>query len=271
MALGKWIHNRETLMQSVFSIEDVRTAFPTLSPQVVRNGLSRMAKAGKILSVHRGVYVILPAKYERRGTVPPSFYMDSLMKRLGRSYYFGLLSAARYWGASHQLPMAETVVTTRPDMSASAHRNPLVKWLYRSAIPERFVVEAKGEYDRVKYSTSELTALDLVQFAQSAGGLSRVASVLCELVEKLDFAGTADSGLFSMTTIPTIQRLGHVLEYTVEAANCANALYEELLKFSRKSLKTVLLAPGSKPLDMDRRNIGRWHVLANFEIEIDEL
>lgn len=137
MALGKWIHNRETLMQSVFSIEDVRTAFPTLSPQVVRNGLSRMAKARKILSVHRGVYVILPAKYERRGTVPPSFYMDSLMKRLGRSYYFGLLSAARYWGASHQLPMAETVVTTRPDMSASAHRNPLFVSDWPSRLPRR--------------------------------------------------------------------------------------------------------------------------------------
>ena len=268
MAIRDWIHDRETMLRLVFTTKEVRAAFPALSDQVVKNDLLRRAKAGRIEAVHRGVYVIVPAKYERRGAVPPTFYMDSLMRILGRDYYFGLLTAARMWGAAHQLPMSETVVTTRPDMSASRRKNAQVAWCYRDRIPARFVRETKGEYDRVRVSSPELTALDLVRFERFAGGLSRVATVLSELSERADFSNAAESGLLATATVPTVQRLGHLLESVVGDRGRADVLYAQLEKSVGRRFKRVPL---------DRRGHeetiavdGRWKVDVNCRIERDE-
>lgn len=268
MTISDWIHERETVLRLVFTAREVREAFPRLSSQVVRNALYRLARAGKIDAVHRGVYVIVPAKYERRGAVPPSFYMDSLMRALGRDWYFGLLTAARFWGASHQLPMVDAVVTTRPDMSASRRKNGQVLWCYRSRIPSRFLVEAKGEYDRVRYSNAELTALDLVRYERFAGGLSRVASVLAELAERTDFAGAAESGLLAAATVPAAQRLGYLLETVVGDAARAAVLHAELGRIVRGV---------PKPVPLDRRGRGpervrdrRWGIVVNCTVERDE-
>ena len=268
MAIRDWIHDRETMLRLLFTTKEVRTAFPALSDQVVKNDLLRRAKAGRIEAVHRGVYVIVPAKYERRGAVPPTFYMDSLMRILGRDYYFGLLTAARMWGAAHQLPMSETVVTTRPDMSASRRKNAQVAWCYRDRIPVRFVREMKGEYDRVRVSSPELTALDLVRFERFAGGLSRVATVLSELSERADFSNAAESGLLATATVPTVQRLGHLLESVVGDRGRADVLYAQLEKSVGRRFKRVPL---------DRRGHeetiavdGRWKVDINCRIERDE-
>lgn len=268
MTIKDWIHERETMLRLVFTTREVREAFPAFSAQVVKNDLGRRASAGRIEAVHRGVYVIVPPKYERRGAVPPTFYMDSLMKILGRDYYFGLLSAARMWGAAHQLPMTETVVTTRPDMSASRRRNAQVAWCYRERIPARFVRETKGEYDRVRISSPELTALDLVRFERFAGGLSRVATVLSELSERTDFSDAAETGLLATTTVPTVQRLGHLLETVVGNAAQSDVLYAQLEKAAGRRFRRV-------PLDRRGRGAAfaaddRWKIDVNCEIEMDE-
>ncbi len=268
MAIKNWIHDRETRLRLVFTMREIREAFPELSSQVVKNDLGRRAKAGRIEAVHRGVYVIVPAKYERRGAVPPTFYMDSLMRILGRDYYFGLLTAARMWGAAHQLPMTETVVTTRPDMSASRRKNAQVAWCYRKEIPARFVRETKGEYDCVRVSSPELTALDLVRFERFAGGLSRVATVLSELSERTDFSDAAESGLLAAATVPAVQRLGHLLEAVVGNAGQADVLYAQLEKAVGRRFRRV-------PLDRRGRDAAftvdeRWKIDVNCQIERDE-
>ena len=267
--LGKWIHDKETRHDLVFQIREIEASFPQLSPQELRNGLHRYAKAGRINAVHRGVYVIVPAKYESRGGLPPAFYMDSLMRTLGRPYYFGLLSAARIWGASHQMPMIDTVVTIRPDMSASRRKNPLVAWRYRESIPESFVIERKGEYDRVRYSNPALTSLDLVRFENAAGGLSRVASVLYEFADGIDFAEASSSGLLEAASIPVAQRLGFILDEVLGFREPADSLFCQLKMFSHGRLKCVPLDRNCPAREAMRNR--KWNVSVNCEIEMDEI
>jgi len=268
-SLGEWVHERERRMQLVFSASDVRALFPEKNIQVLRNGLNRLCRSGRLEIVHRGIYVIVPPKYEGRGGMPPMFYMDSMMKLLKRDYYFGLLTAARMWGASHQLSQVDSVVTVLPNMSTTVGRNAQVAWCYRKAIPTKFVCEVKGEYDRVRYSNAELTALDLIQYATHAGGLSRVASVLSELIERTDFSSCDETGLLDVPTIPTIQRLGYLLEDVIGDSKNADALYAAFERRFRRRHKLV-------PLDVHADADGairneRWRVLINREIEVDDL
>lgn len=69
----------------------------------------------------------------------------------------------------------------------------------------RFFVIKNSETGVIYYSNAELTALDIVQYEQYIGGLSRASTILEELTEKLDFRG-ASNKLFSYTSIATIQR-----------------------------------------------------------------
>ena len=69
------------------------------------------------------------------------------------------------------------------------------------------------------------------------------------------------------TTIATIQRLGYLLEMVLAEQEKADALY--LLLKERKHWKSVLLNP-SMPQKVNVSS-NRWHVIANIDIEIDEL
>ena len=67
----------------------------------------------------RGFYVCVPDRYQLRGDVPPSFYVDDLMRQLGREYYLGLTSSAAIWGAGHQRIHKDFAVVTLPRMRGS--------------------------------------------------------------------------------------------------------------------------------------------------------
>ena len=111
MSIKDWVREKEMLGGRFFTFEEVRSAVPELSSQVVKNSLNRLRKSSRIYSPYRGFYVILPPEYVRRGGVPPTFYMDDFMKSVHRNYYFSLLSAATFWGAAHQRPQVDFVTT----------------------------------------------------------------------------------------------------------------------------------------------------------------
>ena len=55
MTIQNWLHQRETMLRLVFTMREVREAFPSLSAKVVKNDLGRRAKAGRVEAVHRRV------------------------------------------------------------------------------------------------------------------------------------------------------------------------------------------------------------------------
>lgn len=265
--MKNWIIDRERTGRPCFSRDEVAGAFPSLSASSIDSSLSRFRSNGLIQAVHRGFYCVMPAHYAYVGKVPPAYYMDELMKWLGRPYYIALLSAAEMFGAAHQKPMVTQVMTELPCFSYSKKKNDSVDWQFRSRVPSQFVLRRNGENGQVAYSNAELTAIDLVRYSHRAGGLSSVATVLAELRETTDFNG-AGQGVFKTADLADVQRLGYIYDAILGDSAQSERIHDELLSLCR-DLKPVVLNPG---LPSDGAEINRrWKVRINHKIEMDEV
>lgn len=264
MNMSDWIHGREIRGKATFSIVNVKDAFAERPSKSINTELSRQVSRGRVQSVYRGFYVIVPVQYQLKGVIPPVYYVDDLMDYVGKPYYVGLLSAAAMHGATHQRAMKTQVMTVLPRIKASG-KNSLLDWSYRQQIPEAFVMKKNAEIGTLRYSGPELTAVDLVQFASHVGGYQRVATVLAELMDSVDM-GKIDE-LLPFTTVATVQRLGYLLECVLSRQDQADALFQ-VLKM-QGSWNSILLNN-----DQARREevpANRWHVNGNIDIEVDDL
>jgi len=264
MNIREWIHSREIRGRATFSIADVKDAFAERPSKSINTELSRQVSRGRVQSVYRGFYVIVPVQYQLKGVIPPVYYVDDLMDYVGKPYYVGLLSAAAMHGATHQRAMKTQVMTVLPRIKASG-KNSLLDWSYRQQIPEAFVMKKNAEIGTLHYSGPELTAVDLVQFASHVGGYQRVTTVLAELMDSVDM-GKVDE-LLPFTTVATVQRLGYLLECVLSRQDQADALFQVLK--TQGSWNSILLSN-----DQNRRvdaPANRWHVNGNIDIEVDDL
>jgi predicted transcriptional regulator of viral defense system len=112
-----------------------------------------------------------------------------------------------------------------------------------------------------------LTAIDLVQYEQYAGGMARVATILEELVEQTDFSKATD-GLFDNTTVPTIQCLGFILENVLNEQEQADILYLQLQSYGRRLNYVPLSSRHSSQYGTKDK---RWKIDINTDIETDDL
>ena len=266
MTIREWVKDREIHGNPTFTFEEVKRSFHAMSEDVVHTELSWLVGKGVVASVYRGFYVIIPPHYAAKGVVPPMYYIDQLMAPLGKPYYIGLLSASEFLGAAHQRPQKFSVMTVYPKATVSATKNPLLAWVYRRDVPKDFLLTKNSETSQVRYSNPELTALDLVQYEQYVGGLSRSATVLAELAELVDFSKAA-AALFDYTTVPTIQRLGYVLEHSLDEQEQADALHHRLLAYGKRLNYVPLSSRHPSGGERDKR----WRVEVNTQIETDEL
>lgn len=263
MSLNDWVQDQEMRGRISFSVDELRGVFPDRSDSVLKTDLNRLHASGKIQLVYRGFYVIVPMQYRLKGVVPPPYYINELMSYLKKPYYVGLLSAAAMHGATHQRVMETQVVTIVPRSRTS--RNNLISWNYRQQIPSHLLVVKNAEMDIIKYSNPELTAVDIVQFASNIGGYGRAATVLAELMEAVNINKLID--VFPYTSTAAIQRLGYLLEFVLSEQEQADMLYRALRE-NKTSYKVVPLST-EHPYAVAERN--RWLVIANIEIELDEL
>lgn len=266
MSIREWVHNRETDGRPSFSYAEVKNAFPSFTHQHILNDLYRLRKSGVIAQPYKSYYVVIPPHYAAKGIIPPVYYIDQLMDYLHRPYYICLLSAAELLGAAHQRPQEFSIMTVPPRIRMT--RLSSLDWNYRSSIPDGFLKEINSETGTIKFSGPELTALDIVQYEQHIGGLSRAATVIEELSEQTVWTGAAERGLLSSSTIATVQRLGYILEHVLMNQSQADDLHHELKtvspKLNRFRLSTRKNNDGAS---LDKR----WNILVNTEIEIDDL
>lgn len=264
MNISDWIHSREIRGRATFSIADVKDAFAERPSKSINTELSRQVSRGRVQSVYRGFYVIVPVQYQLKGVIPPAYYLNDLMDYVGKPYYLGLLSAAAMHGATHQRAMKTQVMTVVPRIKASG-KNSLLDWNYRQEIPEAFVMKKNAEIGTLRYSGPELTAVDLVQFASHVGGYQRVATVLAELMDSVDMEKAGE--LLRFTTVATIQRLGYLLECVLSRQDQADALFQVLKE--QGTWNSILLSNVQNRWDGAPAN--RWHVNGNIDIEVDDL
>ena len=89
----------------IFTKEDVINLGMHNNKDSLKKALYRAQGKGIIMSPWQNFYVAIPMEYRLKGEVPPSFYIDQLMRFIGREYYVSLLSAAMFNGAGHQRAM----------------------------------------------------------------------------------------------------------------------------------------------------------------------
>lgn len=246
-----------------FATTDEVAELVGVAPGSVRQSLRRPAAANKIASITRGAWVPVPPEYRSAGAPPPAHFIHPLMTFVGHPYYVGFLSAAALHGASHQAVMVFQVATTAKlrDRTIGAGR---MRFIQRSAVPRRSVVDHLVPTGRIKVSTPAVTALDLVESPTHGAGWSNVATVLAQFVED----GVIDPSVIAAEAAgyPTAvaQRAGYLIESMAELAGVSLDLSE---------LERLIHGSESVPLVSHRDEAGerddRWGVIVNTEIEPD--
>ena len=224
-----------------------------------------MVDKGRIVSIHKGYYLIISSPYKSRGFLPPYLYLDGLMKELGRPYYMGLLNAAAFHGAAHQQPQEFYVVTSFPVLRTTQKKGLKVNYISKVDLPEKLMDVRKTESGYVKISNPILTAIDLVQYVKRVGGLNRVATILYELMESIK-PQMIDRYMLRYAPVTTLQRLGYLFERVLNNPSLANVIYRLLEKNKTELFRTPLNVSGPRkgfPIDQ------RWNVVINAQIEMD--
>jgi predicted transcriptional regulator of viral defense system len=226
----------------------------------VQSSLRRLKKRGRIVSPRRGFYVLVPPEYREAGSPPASWFIDDLMRFCRCDYYAGLLTAAALHGASHQKPMVFQVLTDRLSATMKAGRVTIQARRSR-AVGRSPVQPIQTETGTMTVSTPEATALDLVRFPRASGGWNNIATVLVELVERMDpdrLIEAAETGRVS-----DVQRLGYLLDL-LRKERLARPLAEWLV--TRRT--TIVPLRTDMPL-VGREPTPRWHVTPNEDVEPD--
>jgi len=266
--IDDWIIYRSKRGKLTFSRQELVADFSHLSEQTVKNNLNLLIKKCEIFPVFKGFYSVIPVDYALMGIVPPEFYIDDLMKYLGRPYYVSLLNAAAFYGAAHQKPQVFSVITSLPTLRDTTKRNTRIAFIStRKEIPQKWLKTIRGENGDFYVSKPELTAVDLITFQKEIGGLNRACTVLYELMEVAKF-GKLDKTFFDYVPTSTIQRLGYLLESELEQEEQASILFSKAQTHGCKFQKIPLKY--SKPT-ADCETNEKWKIIINEKIEIDEI
>ena len=183
---------------------------------------------------------------------------------LRKEYYISLLNAASFYGASHQRVQTFSVTTEAPKLRNTTKTGISILFFSKKNIPEKFIRKHKAQSGYVNVSSPELTAIDLIENEKYVGGLNRVCTVLNELVDSIDF-DRLDEDFFNLTSTPTYQRLGYILEYVLEREELADKFKA---KTSSLPMRKIPFKIGKSTLDCEIEK--KWKVIINQEIEVDE-
>lgn len=266
-SLGEWVTGRVLRGNYLFTKDNLTEDFAEASPDSMKNAISRLVRRGMIVSPWRNYYVAVPEEYRLKGQVPPLFYIDGLMAFLGRPYYVGLLSAAFLHGAAHQVPQTFTVITEGKTMRQIEKKGTRISFISRNNIPTMLLEKKRTQNGDVNVSSPALTAIDLIDYESSIGGMSRASEVLAELMDVVNFDGITPE-FYNASQIPIYQRLGFILEVFLDRKRQADILFEGCQQAGMKFRKTPL-KKGKGCLGCKAES--RWKIQVNVAIEMDEL
>ena len=166
----------------VASVEEIEALIGS-SPNISAR-LARLRGQRRLVSAAKGLYLVIPPEYRTWGGLPGDWFIDDLMRYMGRQYYVGLLSAAAVHGASPQTPQTFEVIVDKRVRPRAVGRLMLRYFASRAmatAIERRGIERRTSHTGGYNVSTPELTAIDLVAHVPYVGGLDNVATVFTEL------------------------------------------------------------------------------------------
>lgn len=227
-------------------------------PTAAYFALYRLVKAGWLVMPRSRFYVIIDPQHRSAGTLPPEWFVNDLMKDMGRPYYVGLLSAAQIHGAAHHRPQEFQVVVPRRTVRPVRAGNVLIHFYGKGSFDRARSQEVKTPTGALKVSSPETTAWDLVRYPGAAGGLDHVATVLSELAEDLDAAELRDTAKRHGDVLVT-QRLGWLLD-RVRRQDLAKGLMRLVQDAPVRRLDPSASLNGA-------RASRKWRLLVNAQVE----
>lgn len=249
-ARGKYVFEKSGALKALQCTDD---AF--------RSSIKRLSQKQRITSLTQGLYLIIPLEYKNMSSLPPEWYIDTLMKHLSLSYYVGLLTAASYHGASHQAPQIYQVIIEKNLHPLQVGRSKIQ--FYKSSFLEKAKTNSlKVSTGTLRLATPEQTAFDLVRYLQASGGINHVATVLSELKESLNVNKLVEIAIQGMP-LSCSQRLGYLLEFVGPKA-LAQPLKEW---FKSKESQYILLKPSKQRLVLSKDE--DWKLIINDKVEPD--
>ncbi len=230
------------------------------SPAAVSKAINRLARKNRVRKVRKGFHIVIPVEFSSKGTIPPDWFIDDLMRYLGCAYYVGLQSAAAYHGAAHQQIQEFQVVTPKQILPIKLPHLSL-RFFRKIDLDSTKTQMIKGHGAMLPVSTPESTALDLVRYANRIGGLDAVLTILQELVESLDSQRMRDAAVAEKERA-SVQRLGWFLD-RINATKLADTLHATI----KEPLSRAKLEPAGSWRASPSKN--RWRIVENAQPESD--
>lgn len=261
-----WLLAQQAKGKLYTTAEELRAVFPNTGHLNLKMAVANAVKDKLMAYAWRGFYLILPPAYGVRGTLPPSLYIDALMKYLNRPYCVSLLNAAEVYGAAHQRPMSFTVMTSNPPprdrKTAVSHLAFVGNRSFNAGIPAELVRRVKVQTGYVTVASPEYTALSLVMHTKSSGGMSHVLTVLEELQDACHFE-KLPAIMAQYIPTPCFQRLGFMLEILLGNQEAGAHLHHYLHAHCKKTWRRVQLNTAVASCSLETHLNKRWRVFEN--------
>jgi predicted transcriptional regulator of viral defense system len=258
--LPSWVDSRQERGLYFFTREDAIQSLQ-FTEEAFKKAAARLAKKNRISRIRSGFFVIIPLEYRITGILPAEWFIADLMAYLEQPYYVGLLSAASLQGAAHQQPQQFQVVSTSPQREIRK-KGLAIRFFFKTNFNATPLTQIKVQTGHIAVSTPEATAIDLIRYARSIGGLDRAITVLQELGESMDSARLIDA-VKAEGNLVCAQRLGWLMEkagYAAIVTDLSGIIAEKNPPFTK-------LDP-SLPAGEAGKDI-RWRLLINTDVEGD--
>lgn len=222
----------------------------------------RLILQTKIMRVRNGFYVIIPPEFRSSQGLPPTYYIDALMKFSRQPYYVGILSAASLHGASHQAPQELQVVTSKP-LKLIEIGQTRIRFITKKEILATSIQQVKTPTGFINVSTPAATVLDLLRYVRVAGHLDNVTTAIAELIENMNAAELLKEAK-NEKELSYVQRLG----FLVDKFSMNNVVSRELhILIEKKKPGFIFLRPDKRRGVVEKNN--KWNVLVNTTVEPD--
>jgi len=262
MQFSNYIENLSRHGKCSFSLAEAERTLGKTRLALLSSIMHLLAKE-ELVSPAKGFYIIIPPEYKVLGCLPAEQFIPYLMEYWGCQYYTGLLTAARYHGATHQSVQVFQVVV--PDNRRAIMCGKVkIDFIINKNLEKTPTQKISTARSMLTISTPEGTAMDLMNYPKQSGGLNHIATVLSELQESMrpdKLLSLAES----QDTLSWKQRLGYLLEI-VGAMQLAEVLKTHLKQQAR--LDYISLMPGVKKTGETKKN-ATWKIYENTNIESD--
>lgn len=188
---------------------DELAALSHLTPLAVRRQLEHLDDKVVRLPSRPSCFLIISPEHRQRGAPPIASWLGDYFRLRQQPYYVGLLSAAAMHGSAQQAVQITQVMTTKPTRAFDLGHVHL-EFHVKQRLLDTPLAQIKGLAAPLAVSSPEATALDLMTFQQSIGGVARAAEVIAGLLPAMTAEGWRRALPFENTA--TKQRTGYVLE-----------------------------------------------------------